>query len=57
MYSLPSHWVNVCRASPIVNIPYQSGSFVIADEPTSLLSKAEVCIRAYYFCYTLYGFE
>lgn len=46
-------------AFPIIKIPYQSGTFIIIDEPTLTCndSKFAVYFVVYFWCYTVYGFQ
>ena len=51
----PSH----IMASPIINIPHYSGTFVTVDEPTLTChkhSKSIVYLNVNYWYHTFYGF-
>ena len=51
---------NTCTASPVINSPHQSGTFITIDEPTLIHhnhSKSMVYITIHSWCWTFYRFK
>ena len=53
-YSLP----HPCTASPVINIPHQSGAFLTTDEPTLIINhwNSVVYTRVHSQCHAFYAF-